>query len=256
MKKGIKVGIVVALAVVGAIAYKNSSTKKVDAIAGASYVPLENSKYLSDSKVIARYFITINGENKFIGYYAKYDVDENNYYKIRVNSPGPDKKWFTKDDMVMRYYHITKEGDKEVSNFRYNENIKEGTPYFSGDDRVSDGSKVVEFTATNKPLKEKLYKGDKIVGEAYYTYDKNGKLTSRIEKDLDGKLKGESIYTYEVVDGESVMRRTDYYANGDIRRWRDMYYKSNGKKDRLVKYDDQGRRTAVERYDSFRRAYN
>ena len=193
MKKGIKIGIILALVVIGAIAYQKSSTEKLDVVAGASYVPLENSKYLSNSKVTARYFITINGENKFIGYYAEYDIDENNYYKIRVNSPGPDKKWFTKDDMVMRYYHITKEGDKEISNFRYSENIKEGTPYFSENDKVSDGSKVVEFTERNKPLKEKVYKGDKIVGEAYYTYDKNGKITSRIEKDLDGKLKGDQL---------------------------------------------------------------
>jgi len=228
----------------------------MDIVAGASALPLIDKGYIKNSEISSRYFLTINGENKFIGYDAKHIVDENKYIIMRVNGIGIDKKWFTSDDRVKKYYIINHDKGKVISKFEYSENVKKGIPHFSGEDKVSKGTEVVEYTQNNKPLKELVYKGDKVAGEGRYIYNSSGKIISRVEVDLDGKLKSESRYTDESKDGVKIIRRTDYKSSGSVRRWRDFHYDKNNKKEKLIKYDNLGRTVAVEIFDSNKRIFN
>jgi len=247
---------VVAIAVVAlSFAFKGPEDN-MDIVAGASALPLTDKIYIKDSEVSSRYFLTINGVNKFIGYDAKHIVNENKYIIMRVNGIGVDKKWFTSDDRVNKYYIITHDKGKMISKFEYSENVKKGIPHFSGEDKVSKGTKVVEYNQDNKLLKELVYKGDKVVGEGRYIYNSSGNLVSRIEVDLDGKLKSESKYTDESKGGIKIVRRTDYKSDGSVRRWRDFYHDKNNKKEKLIKYDSLGRTVAVEIFDSNKRIFN
>jgi len=255
MNKKIKIGVAAIAVVVLSFAFKGPKDN-MDIVAGASALPLKNKAYIENSEVSARYFLTINGENKFIGYDAKHIVDKNKYIIMRVNGIGVDKKWFTPDDRVNKYYIITHDKGKIISKFEYSENVKKGIPHFSGEDKVSKGTKVVEYTQNNKPLKELVYKGEKVVGEGRYIYNSSKKLVSRVEVDLDGKLKSESKYTDESKNGIKIIRRTDYKSDGSVRRWRDFYYDKNNRKEKLIKYDSQGRTVAIEVFDSNKRNFN
>lgn len=254
MKKKI-IGVTAIAAIALSFAFKGPEDN-MDIVAGASALPLTDKVYIKNSEVSSRYFLTINGENKFIGYDAKHIIDENKYIIMRVNGIGVDKKWFTSDDRVNKYYIITHDEGKVISKFEYSENVKKGIPHFSGEDKVSKGTKVVEYNENNKPLKELVYKGNKVAGDGRYIYNSSGNLVSRVEVDLDGKLKSESRYTDESKDGIKIIRRTDYKSDGSVRRWRDFYYDKNNNKERLVKYDNLGRTVAIEIFDSNKRVFN
>lgn len=255
MDKRIKIG-VAAIAVVALSFTFKGQKENVDIVAGASALPLIDKGYIKNSEVSSRYFLTINGENKFIGYDAKHTVNENKYIIMRVNGIGSDKKWFTSDDRVNKYYVITHDNGKIISKFEYSENVKKRIPHFSGEDKVSKGTEAVMYTENDKPLKEVVYKGEKVVGEARYIYNSSGKVVSRVEVDLDGKLKSESRYTSESKKGVKIIRRTDYKSDGSVRRWRDFYYDKNNRKEKLIKYDNLGRTVAVEIFDSNKRIFN
>ncbi|MCK5779658.1 MAG: hypothetical protein KAH04_01500 [Psychrilyobacter sp.] len=228
---------------------------KVDLVAGASTMPITKDISLKKSEVMSRYFITINGDNKFVGYYAKYTISPDKYYKIRINGAGPDKKWFTPDDTANKYYTVTSKGGKKSINDEYSENKDKGIPYFGKDDKITKRTIITKYNQDGKALEEDIYKMDKISGVAVFEY-KNGKVVKRVEKDLNGKLNGFSEYTYTTVDGLRVDRRTDYKADKSLRRSRETYYDKNGVKVMLIKFDDLNRQVAVEKYGNIRRSYN
>lgn len=253
MKKKLSIAIMV-LGTIMLLGACRKTDKKIDIVAGASQIPLANEKYIAESKVTGRYFLRIAGEDKFIGYNAQYDIDKNNYYKMRVTGPGPDKKWFTSDDQINKYYKITTdENNNIIVNSEYSENSDKGIAYFGENDELSEMTKVIEFNGNNQPTKVEIYKGTELSGYETYTYDNNGKLVESKEFDSADKNKAKSILTYREENNE-VIRRETRYKGDKLKDWREMHI-VDGKDAELVKYDGQGNITATEKYDSIKQSF-
>ncbi len=126
------------------------------------------------------------------------------------------------------------------------------------DDEVAE-HRSMEYNAEGQLEKEYIHYLDGTADQLIYTYDKEGRLTSRRSIDSDGET---GNYLVNVYDGDRVASETEYEISGEIITQRKIIYDENGKITEeifrtpeedyqiLYNYDEQGVASVRRRYNS------
>lgn len=216
---------------------------------------VDKTKYnYKDGKLTSAKTVTKNAAGEEIRYTdTKYNANEKKSVSVTKNTDGEEiakKTYKYNSDGELTSTQKTKP-DGYVKNTNYD--TKTGNRKNSYEKLANGKIITAEYNInTDKKTFQKVENTDKdgnVTKTRTYTYDKDGKVSTRMLFDKNGEVVNVSKYTR---DADGTMNRTDYSADGEYTGGMTFKYDSEGRNTQRIGYDAEGKVKTTTNYTYYK----
>lgn len=226
------------------IKYNSDGQRVTKQVKNADTGLIDTTKYsYKNDKISSSKTTTVNAQGKEIRYTdTKYDADGKKSQAVTTNTQG--------EEIAKTTYKYNSKGELTSSQKTKPDGYVKDTTYDtttgnrkSSVEKLANGKIInAEYNInTNKKTFQKIEntnKNGEVTRTRTYTYDKDGKVSTRMYFDKNGELVNVSKYTR---DADGTMTRTDYSGDGNYVGGMTFKYDSEGKNTQKIGFDAEGK---------------